>query len=54
MRLAELVSTENGFSYKHGAPSGALAGFLPLKTAKTPNLTPSQPFGNISLLRLEK
>jgi hypothetical protein len=26
--LTELVSTENGFCYRHGAPGGAFAGFI--------------------------
>jgi hypothetical protein len=36
-RLTELVSTEDGFCYKHAAPDGASVGFIPLKTAKTPH-----------------
>jgi hypothetical protein len=32
--LTELVSSEGGICYIHGAPNGALAGFIPLKIAK--------------------
>jgi hypothetical protein len=32
--LTELVSSEGGFCYRRGAPNGALAGFIPLRTEK--------------------
>jgi hypothetical protein len=32
--LTELVSVEDGFHYKHGAPDGAFACFTPPKTAR--------------------
>jgi len=39
--LMELVSVKDGFYYRHGAPNGAFAWFIPPKTATMKKLEPS-------------